>query len=177
MTEHNPEHDATCGHPNHGGADHDCKPFLPCADPACPCGPNPEHDALRWHLNPPCGHARCKGYTSCRVARSLTESGPESGAVADGLSWVIASGIASRFNAVDERESQPDPEDRALAAYIVGSAWFTALTTRIRADAIEELAVEAEAFPDDEDDSGGALAEWLRDRAIRPGSDGGGSDV
>lgn len=34
----------SCGHPNHGNADHDCKPFLPCADPACPCGPKPEND-------------------------------------------------------------------------------------------------------------------------------------
>lgn len=39
MTEHNTEKERSCGHPNHGGPDHDCKPFLPCDDPACPCGP------------------------------------------------------------------------------------------------------------------------------------------
>lgn len=33
----------TCGHPSHGASDHDCTPFLPCNDPACPCGPKAEN--------------------------------------------------------------------------------------------------------------------------------------
>lgn len=44
---------------------------------------------------------------------------------------------------------------------------------RVAAEAIEALAVEAESWPDDSgDDSGGALAHWLRSR-IRPGSERG----
>lgn len=43
-TEQKTELAQSCGHQNHGNADHDCKPFLPCADPACPCGPKAEKD-------------------------------------------------------------------------------------------------------------------------------------
>lgn len=42
--------------------------------------------------------------------------------------------------------------------------WLTERDQRLVAEAIEALAAEAEAFPDDEHDSGGQLADWLRRR-------------
>jgi hypothetical protein len=60
MTDQNPsttEKAQSCGHPNHGNADHDCKPFLPCADPACPCGPKAEKaDAAPTLVSTPVSH-------------------------------------------------------------------------------------------------------------------------
>lgn len=41
---HSGESGPICGHPNHGAADHNCAPFLPCSDPACPCGPKAASD-------------------------------------------------------------------------------------------------------------------------------------
>ena len=34
----------SCGHPNHGSLDHDCRPFLACDDPDCPCLPSPPEE-------------------------------------------------------------------------------------------------------------------------------------
>lgn len=44
MADPTTEDGANCGHPNHGGRDHDCTGFLSCDDPACPCGSKAEID-------------------------------------------------------------------------------------------------------------------------------------
>lgn len=63
------ENGPDCGHPNHGGPSHDCTPFLPCDDLACPCGrPKAEGGAVGalaqalWEI---------QGYTNTPVPASV----------------------------------------------------------------------------------------------------------